>query len=301
MNVLSIEKQTLVLAMLVEGMSLRSISRVIGINVNTIMRISNDMGEAARWHHGAIEKLQCKRIQVDELWAFCNTKNKNLSLDDRLNPGKGTLWTWIAICPDTKLIASWYVGGRGMDTAVDFLTDLESRLGGRVQLSSDGHRAYTEAVDRVFGLDVDYGQVVKSYGGKTDPDTIKPSDRYTGAEYTPIIGNPDLKHISTSICERFNLTLRMGNRRYTRKTNAHSKKIESHVKSVAMFIMHYNFARVHKTLRVTPAMEAGLADHVWSLEDMVKLIQPEQPRKRGPYKPRKNTKLSANSSQSVSH
>lgn len=288
MNILSREKQADIVAHLVRGNSLRDTAALTKVDFNTVLYFLPRIGQAcADYQKSVMYNLPCKRLQVDEMWAFCYAKAKNLTPEQKLNPALGSVWTWTAICPDTKLVPSWYVGKRDMDSAKVFMKDLASRLANRIQLTSDGFKAYREAVEDAFVFDVDFAQLVKLYDGKSDEER-KPSARYTGATKTSLIGRPDPVHISTSICERLNLTLRMGNKRLVRKTNAFSKKIENHHHALSLQFMYYNFARVHKTLRVTPAMEAGLTDHVWSLEEIVGLLPKAVAKKRGPYKPRLN-------------
>ena len=294
MNKLSREKQAQIIHLLVEGNSLRGTSRLAGVDFNTVLYFLPKIGRAcADYQRSVMKHLPCKRLQVDEMWAFCYAKSKNLTPEQRLDPAIGSVWTWVSICPDTKLVPTWYVGGRDMESAKAFMKDLASRLANRIQLSSDGFKAYREAVEDAFIFDVDFAQLVKLYDGKADEER-KPSARYTGATKTPLIGHPDPIHISTSICERLNLTLRMGNRRLARKTNAFSKKIENHHHALSLQFMYYNFGRVHTTLRVTPAMEAGLTDHVWSLDEIVGLIPEPVAKKRGPYKPRLNKSVKNN-------
>jgi IS1 family transposase len=247
-----------------------------------------DAGKAcAAYHDEHARNLTSKRIQVDEIWSFTYAKQKNVAAAKAAPYGAGDTWTWTAIDADTKFIVSWYVGGRDGDCAKWFIDDLASRLANRVQLTSDGHKAYFEAVESAFGADIDYAMLVKLYGASSD--SIK--GRYspaecTGAIKTPIEGKPDLKHISTSYAERANLTLRMQMRRFTRLTNAFSKKIENHDHSMALFTTYYNFVRIHSTLRVTPAMAAGVSDRLWEVSDIVALLEAAEakPAKRGPYK-----------------
>ena len=288
MNVLSREKQAQIIHLLVEGNSLRGTSRLAKVDFNTVLYFLPRVGQAcADYQRSVMQNLPCKRLQVDEMWAFCHTKTKRLTPEQKMNPDLGNVWTWTSICPDTKIVPTWYVGKRDMDSAKVFMNDLAPRLANRIQLTSDGFKAYREAVEEAFVFDVDFAQVVKLYDGKADEER-KPSARYTGSLKVQRIGRPDPAHISTSICERLNRTLRMGNKRLVRKTDAHSKKVENHHHALSLQFMYYNFARVHKTLRVTPAMEAGLADHVWSMEEIVGLIPAPVATKRGPYKPRLN-------------
>jgi IS1 family transposase len=234
-----------------------------------------DAGEAAAWYQDRVfRNLTCKRIQVDEIWAFVYAKQKNVPLAKKAPPQAGDVWTWTAIDADTKLIPSWHVGGRDSDTAIIFMDDLASRLANRVQLTSDGHKAYLEAVEGAFGSDIDYAMLVKLYGAA--PESAK--GRYSpaeciGAHKQPIEGSPDPRHISTSYAERSNLSVRMHTRRFTRLTNAFSKKIENHEHAVALFAMYYNFVRVHKTLRTSPAMAAKITDRLWEIGDVVDMLE----------------------------
>ncbi len=265
MNRLSTSKRTQVIAALVEGVSINAIVRMTGVSKVTILRLLEQIGCAcAEYHNRAVCNLKVKRIECDEIWAFCYSKDKNVPADKRGQFGFGDVWTWTGIDADSKLIVSYLIGNRGAGSAHAFMQDLASRISTRIQLTTDGHRVYAQAVEDAFGSDIDYAMLVKIYG--------MPSD-YTESRYSPatcigcrtgiLSGNPDPKHISTSYVERQNLSMRMGMRRFTRLTNGFSKKIENHGHMVALYFMHYNFCRIHKTLRVTPAMEAGLTDHIW--------------------------------------
>jgi IS1 family transposase len=273
MNQLSVEKRSQIVAALVEGNSLRATSRMTGASKVTILRLLETLGSAcAAYQDKALRNLPCKRIQCDEIWQFCYAKEKNVPAEKVGQFGFGDVWTWVAMCADTKLIAAWALGTRGAGTAYEFMHDLAGRLANRVQLTTDGHRVYLNAVESAFGSDIDYAMLVKIYGHDSANDS-----RYSPAECIDckpiaITGRPDPKHISTSYIERQNLTMRMGMRRFTRLTNAFSKKVENHGHAIALHYMHYNFCRVHQTLRVTPAMEAGIADHIWSLEEVVSLL-----------------------------
>lgn len=219
-----------------------------------------------------MRNLPCKRVQVDEIWSFVYAKQKNASDEMKEAGTAGDVWTWTAICADTKLIPSWLVGSRDTECATTFIADLAGRLASRVQLTSDGHSPYLQAVDEAFGADVDYAMLVKLYGAAPDGEHRYSPAECTGARKTVIMGQPDREHISTSYVERQNLTMRMCMRRFTRLTNAFSKKVENHAHAVALHFMHYNFARIHKTLRVTPAMEAGVTSKLWSVEDIARLV-----------------------------
>ncbi len=274
MNRLPLERRAQILGMLVEGSSLRATSRLVDVSINTVTKLLVDVGAACeQYQDHALRDLKCKRIQCDEIWSFCYAKAKNLPEKYAGAFGYGDVWTWTAIDADTKLVPSWLVGRRDAFTARRFITDLASRLAHRIQLTTDGHKVYLEAIEGAFGADVDYAMLVKLYGGD--------SGREAEARYSPaqclgtrtvcVAGRPDPEHISTSFAERQNLTMRMSMRRFTRLTNAFSKKVDNHKAALALYFMHYNFARIHKTLRITPAMEAGVADHVWSLEEISRL------------------------------
>jgi IS1 family transposase len=274
MNKLTNAKRAQILGMLVEGMSLRSTSRLADVSINTVTKLLVDVGGAcARFHDKNVRNVKTTRVECDEIWSFCYSKARNVATAKRQDLAWGDVWTWTAIDADSKLIVSYLIGGRDADYATAFMTDLRSRLANRVQLTTDGHKAYLSAVETAFEWAVDYAQLVKHYGPA--PDT-GPQRRYSPGECTGVSGNiisgqPDKKLVSTSYVERQNLTLRMGCRRFTRLTNAFSKKIENHGHAVALHMMYYNFGRIHKTLRVTSAMQAGVADRVWSLEEIAAL------------------------------
>ncbi len=273
MNRLPLAERARILGMMVEGNSLRSISRMADVSINTVTKLLVDVGAASSIYLDKhLVNLPCKRVQVDEIWAFCYAKAKNVTPEIAAkNPFAGDVWTWMAIDADTKLIPSWIIGPRDGVTARIFVNDLASRLANRIQLTSDGLKAYLEAVERAFRGDVDYAQLVKLYGETSEGQKRYSPAECIGCESKAIVGYPDPEHVSTSYIERANLTMRMSMRRFTRLTNGFSKKIENHSASVAIHMMHYNFARIHKTLRVTPAMAAGVSDHVWSLEEIVSL------------------------------
>lgn len=273
MNRLTPAKRKAVVACLVEGNSIRATVRMTGVAKNTIVKLLVDLGDAcSRYQDEHLRNLSSKRLQCDEIWAFCYAKQRNVTEEIlEKNADAGDVWTWTAIDADSKLMVTWHVGGRSTDDAHDFMRDLAGRIDGRVQISTDGLPHYPPAVVAAFGEDVDLGTVVKQFSGQT-------TGRYTppvciGCEKKTAIGDPDYKHISTSYVERSNLTLRMSMRRFTRLTNAFSRKVENHAAMVAVFFMFYNFCRVHHTLRVTPAMQAGVSDHVWSVEEMVALLE----------------------------
>lgn len=287
MNRLSTEDRARILHMLCEGMSIRAITRLTGASKNTVAKLLVDAGKAcAAYHDEHVRNVKASRVQVDEIWSFTYAKQKNVAAAKDAPEGAGDTWTWTALDADSKLIVSYLVGGRDAEYAMWFMDDLAARLANRVQLTSDGHRAYLEAVEGAFGADVDYAQLVKLYGT-----TFGQAGRYSPAECIGSKkirreGNPDIDHVSTSYVERQNLTMRMHMRRFTRLTNAFSKKVENHAYAVALHMMYYNFVRIHKTLRVTPAMAAGVADRLWEIADIAKLVEKAetQPAKRGPYK-----------------
>jgi len=287
MNKLDREARSRILHLLCEGSSIRAVTRLTGASKNTVMKLMIDAGKAcAAYHDTHVANFKTRRVQVDEIWSFTYAKQKNVARAKTAPVEAGDTWTWTAIDADSKLMISWLVGGRDSQYAMPFMDDLRSRLANRVQLTSDGPRAYLEAVKGAFGGDVDYAQLVKLYG--TSPESAK--GRYSpaeciGAHKERIEGNPDMKHVSTSYAERQNLSIRMHMRRFTRLTNAFSKKVENHAHSVALFTTYYNFVRIHQTLRVTPAMAARVTDRLWEIGDIVALIEAtEAPAKRGPYK-----------------
>lgn len=296
MNVLPIEKRVQVLQLLVEGMSLRAITRISGCSINTVTKLLIDAGIAcAAYQDQAIRDIKAKRVQCDEIWAFCHSKQKNVAPAHEGILGFGDVWTWIALDADSKLAINWLVGLRTVECAEAFIGDLASRLADRIQLTTDGHGVYVNAVEKAFGGLIDYAMLVKIYEGMGGMDQRRYSpSRFVSADKRRINGAPDIEHVSTSYVERQNLTLRMQNRRFTRLTNAFSKKIENLEHSVALHFMHYNFARIHNTLRVTPAMEAGVADHVWSIEEIAELIPEPVAKKRGSYKKREQAEEVSN-------
>ncbi len=273
MNRLSTEDRARVISCLVEGCSQRATTRMTGIAKKTVARLALEIGEACEaFSKTALVNLPCQRIQCDEIWAFVGCKGKNASTEQREEKGFGDVWTWVALDPDTKLAAGWFVGDRSASAAYSLLRPLQKRLANKVQLTTDGHHAYLVAVEAAFSwVDLDFAQLVKTYGNTAGEGRYSPGD-FRGAEKKTIKGAPDLAHVSTSHVERQNLTMRMSIRRFTRLTNAFSKKFEAHQAAVALHFVHYNFCRVHQTLRVTPAMEAGLSTHVWSLEELVGLL-----------------------------
>lgn len=288
MKCLPKDGQMRVVAALVEGNSIRSTSRMTGIARNTITKLLVDLGSACmKFHDTHVRNVRVRRLQCDEIWAYIGAKAKNVSAEKK-EIGWGDVWTWVGIDADTKLVVSYLVGGRGADWAMDFMKDCAQRIQGRVQVTTDGHKAYLSAVEDSFGADVDYAQLQKIYGASLENETRYSPATCIGCEMKVVSGNPDPKHVSTSYVERQNLTMRMHMRRFTRLTNAFSKKIDNHAYAVALHFMYCNYARIHQTLRVTPAMESGLADHVWSIEELLLMADSyvPKPAKRGPYKKR---------------
>ena len=272
MNRLSREKQARVVGALVEGNSINAAVRMTSVAKHTILKLLADLGTAcAEYQDRTFQNLKCKRIQCDEIWQFCYAKEKNVPAEKKGKFGYGDVWTWVAIDADTKLIPSFMLGNRDGRTANMFIDDLRPRLASRVQLTTDGHRAYLDAVEGAFGADVDYAQLIKIYGASQEETRYSPAE-CIGCETKVIQGKPDMDHVSTSYVERQNLTMRMGMRRFTRLTNGFSKKVENHAYAVAIHYMHYNFCRIHSTLRVTPAMEAGITDHVWTVKEMLTAV-----------------------------
>jgi len=275
MNRLSTSKRAQVVMALVEGNSVRSTSRMTGVAKGTILSLLADLGTAcAAYHDEHVRNVATRRIQCDEIWSFCYGKDKGIP-QEKKEQGCGSLWTWTALDADTKLIVSYLCGGRDAAWALTFMKDVASRLTTRVQITTDGHNAYASAVEGAFGIDVDYAMLIKLYGSPASPDTRYSPAACIGTETVYVTGRPNPDHISTSYVERQNLTMRMSMRRFTRLTNAFSKKLENHEHMLAIYFMFYNFCRIHKTLRVTPAVEAGLAHHVWSIEELVKLMEPK--------------------------
>src|SRR6185436_13464351 len=273
MSRLDIETRALLISCLVEGNSLRSVSRMTDVSLPTVMNFVVDMGEACReFQSEAFRNLTCRRLQLDEIWQFCYSKAKNVPESKQGEFGYGDVWTWVAIDADTKLVPSWLVGKRDTHCAIEFVNDLASRLSHRVQITSDGHKPYLEAIEYAFGADVDYAMLIKHYGAVQEETRYSPA-QCVGIDTRIISGKPDEKKISTSYVERQNLTMRMSMRRFTRLTNGFSKKVRNHAAAIALHYMHYNFCRVHKTLRVTPAMEAGLTDYGWALEEVALLLE----------------------------
>ncbi len=273
MNKLTSAKRTAVVAALVEGNSIRATVRMTGVAKNTIVKLLVALGAAcAGYQDETLRNLPCRRLQCDEIWSFVGAKDKNVPAEKAGTFGIGSVWTWTAIDADTKLVPSFLVGTRDLGSAFTFISDLASRLRSRVQLTTDGHKPYLSAVEDAFGGDVDYAVLQKLYGSDPAGEKRYSPAQCIGTRCEIVQGDPDPKHISTSYVERQNLTMRMSMRRFTRLTNAFSKKVENHAAAVALYFMYYNFGRVHQTLRVTPAMEAGVSDHIWTIEEIVGLL-----------------------------
>lgn len=284
------EKRAQILHMLCEGNSIRAVARMSGASKNTVTKLLVDAGKACMSYHDQhVRDVQSSRVQVDEIWSFTYAKQKNVATAKAAPVQAGDTWTWTALDADSKLVVSYFIGGRDSECAMWFMDDLAKRLANRVQLTSDGHRAYLEAVEGAFGADIDYAMLVKMYGAA--PESMK--GRYSpaeciGARKTRVEGDPDPNHVSTSYVERNNLTMRMHMRRFTRLTNGFSKKVENHAYAVALHMMYYNFVRLHSSLRMSPAMAAGVSDRLWEVSDIVELVEAAEPapKKRGPYKKR---------------
>src|SRR5437016_6212102 len=281
MNQLGIDRRCQIIAALVEANSINATCRMLGVGKHTGLRLLADDACACAAYHGAnVRNLRVTRAQCDEVWSFIYAKQKNVTME-QMEQSAGDCWTWTAIDADTKLIISYMLGDRGASTAQAFMQDVASRIINRIQLTTDGHRVYADAVENAFGSEIDYAMLVKIYGASND----SPESRYSpatciGCRTGVLSGSPDPKHISTSFVERQNLSMRMGMRRFTRLTNGFSKKIENHGHQIALYFFHYNFCRVHSTLRVTPAMEAGLTDHVWTLTELCSLLPEKKPNAR---------------------
>lgn len=272
MNILGIKDRAQILRCLVEGNSIRSTSRITGHSKNTVIKLLCKLGFACyNYQDKMLRNLTCRHIQCDEIWSFCNTKEKNLSEGKKNQIGYGSIWTWVAICTKTKLVPSWLVGKRCVNHASIFISDLATRLKNKVQLTTDGLKLYLDAIEESFGTKIDYAMLVKVYGKDPEHDRNYFNSICVENKKRTIIGNPDPKDISTSHVERQNLTMRMSMRRFTRQTNAFSKKIENHKHAISIHFMYYNFARIHLSLRISPAMEAGITNHLWSLEEIAGL------------------------------
>ncbi len=289
MNRLPLAKRVQILSMLCEGSSMRSVSRVADVSINTVAKLLTDAGQAcAAYHFNTVRRVKARRVQCDEIWSFCYAKDRNVRGAKAAPVGAGNVWTWTALEADTKMILSWMVGGRDAETANIFMDDLQDRVEGRMQLTTDGHRAYLDAVAGAFGDSIDYAMLIKLYGEEpgSSPERKYSPPACIGARKELIAGNPDKAHVSTSHVERHNLNMRMSMRRFTRLTNAFSKRIDMHIHALSLYFVFYNFCRIHKSLRVTPAMAAGVSDTVRDMEWIVGLIDSREgePKKRGPYK-----------------
>ena len=274
MNRLTLEKRTQIIGLLVEGNSLRATSRLADVSINTVTKLLVEVGAACqRYHDEYVQNIKSKRVQCDEIWSFVYGKDKNLPNNLRGRFGVGSIWTWVALDADSKLAISWLVGNRDAAYAHTFMQDVAARLSNRVQRTTDGLKAYLEAVGGAFGTEIDYAQLVKLYGPSIEGEHRYSPAECTGAQKEKVTGSPKLKYISTSFVERQNLTMRMNMRRFTRLTNGFSKKVENHALAVALHFMYYNFVRIHKTLRVTPAMQAGITKKLWSVEDIARLLE----------------------------
>jgi IS1 family transposase len=276
MRKLSTEKRAMILHALVEGNSINATSRLCGCSKITVLRLLADAGTfCAEYHDEQVRNLQCERIQMDEIWSFvgCKDKTKNIGAQ-----GHGSVWTWVAIDADTKMVVSYLMGERDQESARAFVGDVRDRIDSRIQLSSDGFGHYRDAVHRAFGGYVDYAMVIKEFGWDGSPDTRYSPPMCIGIKKKPLCGDPDEKHVSTSLVERQNLTLRMGSRRFTRLTNAFSKKVENHAHAIALHYFYYNFCRKHQTIKTTPAVAMGIADRQTTILDLVKLIEREESR-----------------------
>jgi IS1 family transposase len=286
MNKLDKETRGRILHLLCEGQSLRAATRLTGASKNTVVKLLLTAGRAcSAYQDRVLRNLNLKKIQIDEIWSFVYAKRDNVAKAKSAPPAAGDVWTWTAIDADTKLLVNWMVGSRDTETAMYFLDDLRNRLAGRVQLSSDGYRPYFQAVDTIFGDEVDYGIIRKIYGADPDGEKRYSPAKCIGAKKEKITGNPDHKHIGTSFVERHNLTMRMQMRRFTRLTNAFSKKVENHAASVSLHSMFYNFVRIHQTLKVSPAMAAGVTDRLWEISDLVEMIEAWEAKEKREAKP----------------
>jgi IS1 family transposase len=286
MNRLDKNKHCKIISALVEGNSIRATSRMCDVAFNTVLHLLPVIGNAcADYQDRTLRNLTCKKVQCDECWSFCYSKQKNVPAEKQGKFGYGDVWTWVALDADTKLVPSFLVGRRDLQSARIFIDDLASRLSNRIQLTTDGLRVYINAVEEAFGSEIDYAMLSKVYAASQEETRYSPAE-IVSCERVRVMGGPDPRYISTSYIERQNLGMRMGMRRFTRLTNGFSKKVENHAYAVALYFMHYNFAKVHGTLRVTPAMEAGVSDHVWNIEEIAALVPEPVAAKRGPYKKR---------------
>ena len=288
MNRMDTKRRAAIIAALVEGVGIRATCRMTGASKGAVTKLIAELGPVcAAYMDEHLRELPCNRLEVDEIWAFCGSKEKNVPAEKKGVFGHGDVWCFTAIDAETKLMPSFLVGTRDIGCATEFMQDLALRLINRVQLTTDGHKMYLSAVEDAFQGRVDFAQLIKVYGAAPEGPQVRYSPaECIGCEKHGISGNPDPKLVSTSYVERANLSIRMGLRRYTRLTNAHSKKIENHCAALAIYFFHYNFVRIHQSIRCTPAMAAGVTPHLWSVAEMVSLLPAEAPKKRGPYKKR---------------
>ena len=285
MNRLTSQDRVGIISALVEGNSIRSTVRMTGVAKNTVVKLLVELGDACyTFHSQQVRGFKCKRVQCDKIWSFVGAKMKNTS-EEKMEQGWGDVWTWTALDADSKFIVSYLVGQSGPRWANAFMEDVASRIDSRIQITTDGYKAYAEAVEGAFGMDVDYAMLIKLYGSDSFDTKYSPGE-CIGTQMAVLQGNPDPKHISTSYVERQNLTMRMSIRRFTRLSNGFSKKLQNHEASVALYFMYYNFCRVHQISRVTPAMGAGVTDHVWSIAELASIVPEPEPKKRGSYKKR---------------
>ena len=294
MKQLTSEQRCAVIRCLVDGVSIRATVRITGVAKNTIQKLTRELGEAVlAYQDNVLRNVRSQRIECDEIWNFCYAKDKNLPDEMRGMPGVGSMWTWTAIDAHSKLIVSWRLGARDAANAHAFMSDVADRLANRVQMTTDGNRVYLDAVENYFGCNIDFDMLVKKYG----KEQAEAENRYSpakclGTKKNRIMGQPDMELVSTSYAERQNLNIRMQNRRFTRLTNAFSKKADMLAYSLAITFMYHNFVRVHQTLKTTPAIKAGITDRRWTIGDMVDLLPLNLPGKRGPYKPRQKKTIS---------
>lgn len=287
MKKLDDKKRAQILHMVVEGNSLRASARMADVSRNTVDKLLQDVGAAClKYQDERLKNLPCERVHCDEIWSFVYPKDKNVPADKQDQFGYGDVWTWTATDTNTKLVPCWHVDTRDARAAKRFIDDLAGRLKHRVQLTTDGHRPYLQAVEDTFGANIDYATLIKIYGPVPEQEIRYSPAKCIDSETRVITGDPDIDHVSTSYVQRRNLTMRMSMRRFTRLTNAFSKKLENHMHAISLHYMYYNFGRIHQSLRVTPAMEAGISDHVWSLEEIAALAPIEAPKARGSYKKR---------------
>lgn len=293
MKKLAPETRVQILHMLCEGSAMRAIARITGVSINTVAKLLIDAGEAcAAYHDEHVRGVRAKRVQCDEIWSFCYSKQKNVAAAKRQDLAIGDIWTWTAIDAGSKLVISYLSGGRDSEYAMALMDDLRSRLATRVQLTTDGHKAYLEAVEGAFGEDIDYATLVKLYGASPESEHRYSPAECIGTRKTKITGNPDRNHVSTSYVERQNLTMRMSMRRFTRLTNAHSKKLANHHHAQALYFMYYNFVRLNQAVKMSPAMAAGIESRLWEMSDIVKLIDAREAK---PNRPATYRKRAANS------